>query len=180
MKWKTKDGGWNPYMAGALAGLLAVASAYATTVLLDSTNYLGASTTFVRFAGMLQQRLAPEHAASNEYFSTTGIQVNWQFVLVLGIFLGAFLSSITGRSFRLEAVPPIWRERVGHSLSKRAAWAFTGGIIAMAGARMASGCPSGHGLSGMMQLSVSAFVALMMFFCSGVFVATMFYNRRAS
>ena len=29
---------------------------------------------------------------------------------------------------------------------------------------MADGCPSGHGLSGMMQLSVSAFVALGMFF----------------
>jgi uncharacterized protein len=48
------------------------------------------------------------------------------------------------------------------------------------GARMASGCPSGHGLSGMMQLSVSAFVALAMFFGFGVLVATLLYSRRSS
>ena len=38
----------------------------------------------------------------------------------------------------------------------------------MVGARMADGCPSGHGLSGMMQLSVSAFIALAMFFGPGL------------
>ncbi len=31
MKLKTKDGGWNPYFAGTLVGILAIASAYATT-----------------------------------------------------------------------------------------------------------------------------------------------------
>ena len=50
----------------------------------------------------------------------------------------------------------------------------------MLGARMADGCPSGHGLSGMMQLSVSAFLALAMFFGTGVVVAGLIYRRRAS
>ena len=31
MKWKTKDGGWSPYLAGALVGVLAIVSVYATT-----------------------------------------------------------------------------------------------------------------------------------------------------
>jgi uncharacterized membrane protein YedE/YeeE len=48
----------------------------------------------------------------------------------------------------------------------------------MFGARMASGCPSGHGLSGMMQLSMSAFVALAMFFGVGVVVASLIYRRK--
>jgi uncharacterized membrane protein YedE/YeeE len=64
-------------------------------------------------------------------------------------------------------------------VGKRAAGAFVGGVIAMMGARMADGCPSGHGLSGMMQLSVSGFVALGLFFGVGVLVAHFVYGRRA-
>jgi hypothetical protein len=45
---------------------------------------------------------------------------------------------------------------------------------------MASGCPSGHGLSGMMQLSVSGFVAMGMFFMVGILVAALVYGRRSS
>ena len=47
----------------------------------------------------------------------------------------------------------------------------------MIGARMADGCPSGHGLSGMMQLSVSAFVALALFFGIGMLVAHFVYRK---
>jgi uncharacterized membrane protein YedE/YeeE len=47
----------------------------------------------------------------------------------------------------------------------------------MIGARLADGCPSGHGLSGMMQLSVSSFVALAMFFGCGVIVANFMYRK---
>jgi hypothetical protein len=54
------------------------------------------------------------------------------------------------------------------------------GMVAMMGARMASGCPSGHGLSGMMQLSVSGFVAMGMFFMVGILVAALVYGRRSS
>ncbi len=50
----------------------------------------------------------------------------------------------------------------------------------MIGARMADGCPSGHGLSGIMQLSVSSFVALALFFGAGVFVASIVYGRKVS
>ena len=41
MKLKSKDGGWSPYLAGALVGVLAVLSAYATTVWMGKTNFLG-------------------------------------------------------------------------------------------------------------------------------------------
>ena len=180
MKWKTEDGGWSPYMAGALAGILAIASAFATTKLLGKTSYLGASTTFVRAAGLLEKMTAEEHAAANEYFTKTKIRVDWQFMLVAGIFLGALISSVTDKSFKLESVPPTWKSRFGASIIKRAVWAFGGGIVAMIGVRMADGCPSGHGLSGMMQLSVSAFAALILFFVSGVITASLVYGRRAS
>lgn len=179
MRNKTINGGWSPYLAGALLGLLAVLSVYATTQLMGKTNYLGASTTFVRAAGFLEQMVAAEHVAANEYFTKTRVVVDWQFMLITGIFLGALISSISDRGFRLESVPPTWQKRFGPSVVKRALGAFFGGIIAMVGARMADGCPSGHGLSGMMQLSVSAFVALVMFFVVGVVVAAFVYKRRS-
>jgi uncharacterized protein len=180
MKWKTKDGGWSPYLAGALLGLLAIASVYATTQLLGKRNYLGASTTFVRAAGLLEKMVSAEHVEANEYFTKEKVRVDWQFMLVLGIFFGALISSITDKSFKIENVPPTWEERFGPFIGKRAAGAFFGGIVAMVGARMADGCPSGHGLSGMMQLSVSAFVSLAMFFGVGVIVANLVYKRRPS
>ena len=180
MKWKTQDGGWSPYLAGALLGLLAIASVYATTEWMGKSNYLGASTTFVRAAGLLERTFAPDRVAANEYFIKEKVRVDWQFMLVLGIFLGALISSATDRSFKLESVPPTWEKRFGPSIGKRAVGAFLGGIVAMVGARMADGCPSGHGLSGMMQLSVSSFVALAMFFSIGVLVATLVYGRRSS
>lgn len=180
MKWKTDDGGWSPYLAGALLGLLAIASVLATTQFLGKTSYLGASTTFVRAAGILEQTIAADHVVTNEYYTETKVRVDWQFMLVVGIVLGAFISSTMDKSFRLESVPPTWEERFGPSIGKRAVGAFAGGIIAMIGARLADGCPSGHGLSGMMQLSVSSFVALLMFFGVGVLVARMVYGRRIS
>jgi len=180
MKWKTDDGGWSPYLAGALLGILAIVSVLATTQFLGKTSYLGASTTFVRAAGLLEQTVAADHVAVNEYYAKTKVRVDWQFMLVVGIVLGAFISSKMDKSFSLESVPSTWEKRFGPSIGKRAVGAIVGGIIAMIGARLASGCPSGHGLSGMMQLSVSSFVALAMFFGVGVLVARIVYGRRVS
>jgi len=180
MERKNGNGGWSPYLAGALLGLLAIASVVATTNLLGKTTYLGASTTFVRAAGFVERLVSPDHVAGNAYFTKEKVRVDWQFMLVLGIFLGAFFSSKTDGSFKSEGVPPIWEARFGPSAGKRAAGAFLGGIVAMVGARMADGCPSGHGLSGMMQLSASAFVALALFFGAGVVVARLLYGRRPS
>jgi hypothetical protein len=168
------DDGWNPYLAGALLGLLAIVSVYATSKLLGNSSYLGASTTFVRAAGFLEQ------VAANEYFRKTKVRVDWQFMLVTGIFLGALISAATDRSFKLESVPPIWAERFGPAIWKRATGAFVGGIIAMVGARLADGCPSGHGLSGVMQLSVSSLAAFALFFLFGIIVAALLYGGRSA
>ena len=178
MQWKTEDNGWSPYLAGALVGLLAIISVWATTVLMGKTNYLGASTTFVRAAGLLERAVAPERVAANEYFTTSKVKVDWQFMLVSGIFLGALISSVTDRSFKWESVPPVWAKRFGNSPIKRAVGAVLGGIVAMVGARMADGCPSGHGLSGMMQFSVSSLAALCLFFGVGIAVAALVYKGR--
>ena len=176
---KSKDGGWSPYLAGGLVGVLAIVSAYATTVWMGKTNFLGASTTFVRAAGFIEKLFASSHVASNLYFIKEKVALDWQFLIIIGIFIGALISSLMDKSFRLESVPPAWAERFGSSVGKRAVGAFFGGIVAMVGARMADGCPSGHGLSGMMQLSISGLVALCMFFIVGIIVANLVYRRKS-
>ena len=159
------------YIYGALTGVLAVVSAVATTHLLGSTNFLGTSTTFVRAAGFIERIFGGEEVHELSYYSNIGLRVDWQFMLVIGITIGALISSLANKTFKIEVIPPIWKERFGDSISKRAVFAFIGGIFAMYGARLAGGCPSGHGLSGFMQLSVSGFVALFLFFVFGILIS---------
>lgn len=126
-------GRWSPYVAGALAGLLIVLSVWATG------KYFGASTTFVRSAGMIESLAAPERVETLEYFTKNKPVVDWQWMFVAGIFAGALLSSLSSRSFRVQFVPDSWRERFGPSVGKRWSVAFVGGVIAMYGARLADG-----------------------------------------
>ena len=167
---------WRPYIAGALVGVLATLSVIVSTKVLGKTQFLGASTTFVRAAGFIEQTVDPEHVKKNPYFLKEKVKVDWQFMLVVGIFIGALAASVIDGSFKLEAVPPVWRERFGNSVGVRALGAFLGGIVAMFGARLADGCPSGHGLSGLMQLSMSGFIALTCFFGAGVLMAALVYR----
>ena len=169
---------WRPYIAGALVGLLAVLSAYVTTKQLGKPKYLGASTTFVRAAGLIEKAAAPEHVKENQYFQSKKVKVDWQFMLVIGVLIGSFLASISTKSFKVECTPPIWSDNFGTSKPKRALFAFLGGAIAMFGARMAGGCPSGHGLSGLMQLSVSGYIAMAGFFGAGIIMARLTYKRK--
>ena len=168
------DGGWNPYVAGALVGVLALASIGLTG------QYLGASTTFVRAAAAVEQWVMPQRVAENPYYARTAPRLDWQGMVLIGILLGAAAAALHDRSFKAESVPPMWAARFGGSVWKRGAVAFVGGIFAMFGARLADGCPSGHGLSGMMQLSMSGFVSLAFFFGGGLVVAHYLYRRSES
>jgi uncharacterized protein len=129
-----RDGGWNPYVAGALSGLVGVFSVW------FAGQYFGASTSFVRTAGMIEQLFGPDRVSRMEYFIRVVPQIDWQWMFVVGIFLGALVSSITSGSFKLQAVPDMWAARFGSKSSgKRALIAFVGGIVAMFGARLADG-----------------------------------------
>ena len=125
--------GWNPYIAGALTGLLLVFSVWFTG------KYVGASTTFVRSAGYIERIFNAERVATMAYFQKEAPKIDWQFLFVVGIFFGALASSATSKSFRLQAVPSRWQDRFGPSIPKRAIAAFIGGAIAMFGARLADG-----------------------------------------
>jgi len=125
--------GWSPYLAGALTGLLMVGSVWL------SGKYFGASTSFVRTAGMLESLVTPERVAGMPYFVKTLPKIDWQWLFVLGILVGAFVSAKLFHDFRSEAVPPMWQARFGPSQTKRGAVALAGGAVAMFGARLAGG-----------------------------------------
>ena len=131
---KRNDGGWSPYLAGALSGVVGVLSVWLVG------QYFGASTSFVRTAGLIEQLFGPERVAQMDYFIKVAPRVDWQWMFVVGIFLGAMISAVTSGSFKLQAVPDMWADRFGaQSTGKRAVVAFVGGVVAMFGARMADG-----------------------------------------
>ena len=127
------DKGWNPYLAGALAGLVMILSVW------FAGKYFGASTTFVRSAGLIEKLFIAERVAKMEYFINKVPKIDWQWMFVFGIFIGSLISSTTSRSFKWKSVPDMWEARLGSSKMKRTIVAFIGGVVAMFGARLAGG-----------------------------------------
>jgi len=161
---------WSPYLAGALSGLVLILSVGI------SGKFFGTSTTFVKTAGMLEKIFSAERVARMAYFMKEVPVVDWQWMFVLGIFIGSLIAAKTSGTFTWQAVPDMWRKRFGSSVGKRAVVAFIGGVIGMFGARLADGCPSGHGLSGSVQLALSGFISLICFFIGGALIARIMYK----
>ena len=143
-----------------------------------SGKYFGASTTFVRASGMIESLAAPERVQAMPYFIKEAPTVDWQFMFLIGIFLGSLAASLASRTFRVTPVALTWAERFGPGLTARALAGFFGGVLAMYGARLADGCPSGHGLSGSLQLAVSGYVALICFFVGGLIMARIVFGGK--
>ncbi len=165
---------WSPYLVGAGIGVLS----WVTFGLMDKT--LGASTTMVRWSGLLESLIAPEHVRSNAYYAKYIIDkpaVDWQMLLVIGLPLGALLAAALSKSYCSESVPELWKWRFGQSPFVRYAAAFLGGAIMLFGARMAGGCTSGHGISGSLQFSVSSWIFFASFFTAGIVSAFALFGK---
>jgi len=124
---------WNPYVAGALAGLLLVLSVWV------AGKYFGASTTYVRAAGMVEQTVAAERVAAMPYFKKEAPKVDWQWMFVVGIVFGACAAALSSGTFKIQAVPDRFAARFGPGIGRRFGVAFAGGVVAMFGARLADG-----------------------------------------
>ena len=128
-----KEKTWSPYAAGALAGLLLVLS------VLITGKYLGASTSFVRTAGLIESVFVPERVANMEYFIKEKVKIDWQWMFVAGVLFGSLAASLLSGEQRAVAVPPMWEGRFGSSRARRWVMAFLGGTVLMFGARLADG-----------------------------------------
>lgn len=130
---ETRERLWSPYLAGALSGLVLILSVWI------AGKYFGASTTFVRSVGMIEQAFRSEAVATMDYFVKTTPKIDWQWMFVVGILIGSLVAAKLSGTFKLKAVPPMWETRFGASPVKRGVVAFCGGIVAMFGARLAGG-----------------------------------------
>ncbi|MBW2593879.1 MAG: YeeE/YedE family protein [Deltaproteobacteria bacterium] len=161
---------------------------------------IGVSTQFVILNGIIWNAVSGDlieknpdaksgYSSSNAYLNKSGGKyaknvakpMNYSFVYVLGMVLGAFLSFITKgpKADSLDRVAPeVWRTKFGEKASLRYFAAFIGGILALYGARMAGGCTSGHMMSGMMQTSVSGYLFAVAAFAAAIPTALIIYGRK--
>jgi len=160
---------------------------------------IGVSTQFVIADGIVWDALSPNlvvedaesasgYTSSNAYLAKSGGKyaknvanpLNYSFVFVLAMVLGAWLSRTTGGprpSAEDKVAPAVWRERFGSGAAGRYALAFAGGFAVLYGARLAGGCTSGHMMSGMMQTSVSGYLFALGAFATGIPAAILMFGR---
>jgi hypothetical protein len=166
---------WSPYLVGTGIGVLSW-FAFAT-----ADRPLGITTAFEYTAALATRAASPAVQERNPYFREPdkSPKIDWEWALVVGVFLGALLSAKLSGDRTDERVPALWRARFGPSVAKRFAAAFIGGAVMMFGARLAQGCTSGHGISGALQLAVSSWLFLAALAVSAVSAAFALYGKDA-
>jgi hypothetical protein len=155
---------WNPYLAGAVLGLVLLAS------YLVAGRGLGATGAFSSVAAWIASLASPEHAQANpvhaRYLAGGSPLTAWLVFLGIGAFAGAALSGwLAGRTrFAIEKGPHL-------SDAGRIATATAGGVIAGIGAKVAMGCTSGQALTGGAILNAGSLVFMGAVFAAGYAVA---------
>lgn len=164
---------WSPYFAGVVIGLLQIPA-----FLLIETA-LGASSSYVTVGGIIASWIDPSILSIDyvaRHVAATGKNW-WQVALVVGVAIGAYISMKLSGAKR-QPISPIWQRALGSTSSaRRYAVAFVGGFVLLLGARIADGCTSGHGLSGMAQLAVGSTVAVAAMFVGGISTAMLLLRR---
>jgi hypothetical protein len=161
---------WSPHLVGIGIGLLSCVA----FVLSDKP--IGCSTAFTRSSGMLEQIVRGRKVRDMAYYRQFVPEIDWEWMLVLGIVVGAFTSAWLSGEFRLEWIPSLWAATFGSNYLPRLVTALCGGIILGFGARWAGGCTSGHGISGTMQLAISSWISAICFFAGGIAAALLLYG----
>lgn len=159
---------------------------------------IGVSTQFVIFDGILWNAVDSSavvadpaaktgFASPNAYLDKSGGKyaesvanpLNYSFVFVVAILVGAAISGAMRGSFREPGrfIPEVWRNNFGTSPGLRFVAAFTGGFLVLYGARLAGGCTSGHMMSGIMQTAVSGYIFAAGAFLAAIPTAVYLYSR---
>ena len=155
---------WNPYLAGALLGLVLLA-AY-----LVAGRGLGATGAFSSVAAWIASLASPGHAQANpvhaRYLAGGSPLTAWLVFLSIGVLAGAALSGWMGGRTRIaiEKGPHI-------SDGSRIAAAVGGGMVAAIGAKIAMGCTSGQALTGGAILNPGSLVFMGAVFAAAYTVA---------
>lgn len=166
-----KQKSWSPYTVGTAIGVLS------WFTFLSADHALGITTAFESTAAIVEQTVAPQWSESNSFFQKKSPKIDWGWILVIGVYFGALVSSKLSGDRQAETVPPLWAKRFGPSTSTRFVGAFLGGLLMLLGARLAGGCTSGHGISGSLQLAASGWLFVIVAFSAGILTSFMLFGR---
>lgn len=160
---------WSPYAVGIGIGVLS------WLTWLISKKPIGCSTSFARSAGMFEKLIRGKQVEEKPYYQEIKPTIDWQWMLVAGMVIGALVSSLLSGDFGWQWIPDRWAAAFGMNVLLRVIVALMGGILLGFGARWAGGCTSGHGISGTMQLAVSSWISAICFFVGGIFMAQILF-----
>ena len=169
MDWLTATR-WSPYAVGIGIGLLGCVA------FVFSDKFLGCSGAYSRTCGMIEKAFRGRKVDENPYYQKVRPVIEWEWMMVAGVFVGAFISAMLSGDFHLVSVPDKWALAFGGSVTLRFAVALLGGVLMGFGARWAGGCTSGHGISGTLQLALSSWIAAACFFIGGIAAAMLLYS----
>ena len=169
MEWLTEVR-WSPYVVGAGIGVLS------WFTFLISGKPLGCSTAFARSAGMIEKLFGGKNVEAKPYYKEFPPEIDWQWMLVVGMVAGALISALLSGDFTWQLIPDRWEASFGASRFMRIFVALLGGVLLGFGSRWGGGCTSGHGISGTMQLAVSSWISSICFFIGGILTAYLIYG----
>ena len=161
---------WSPYWVGAGIGVLS------WFMFLILKKPLGCSTAFARSSGMIASLFAKQKIKDNVYFKEFKPMIDWEWMLVLGVVIGAFVSAMISGDFQWQWVSGQWSNSFGNAPLPRIITALIGGIFMGFGSRWSGGCTSGHGISGTLQLAVSGWISAIFFFIGGILTAFLIFK----
>jgi rhodanese-related sulfurtransferase len=104
---------WSPYAVGIGIGVLELAH------LAHLHKPIGCSTSFARSAGMIEKLFRGQRAEARPYYQEVKPVVDWQWMLVLGMIVGALISSRLSGDFSWQWIPPQWAAAFGTSVLLR-------------------------------------------------------------
>src|SRR5688572_11986158 len=119
---------WSPYVVGAGIGMLSW-FAFAT-----ADKHLAITLQYEHIAALLEKAVVPQIEEKTNYYAVRAQQglypqFGWYMMLLVGVFLGALLSSWLSGDRSKISVPPLWHWRFGDGAAKRLAFAFLGGAL---------------------------------------------------
>jgi len=161
---------WSPYVVGIGIGVLS------WLAFLLSDKPIGCSTAFSRTSGMIERLFRGGAVAEKAYYKKFAPSIDWEWMLLVGVLVGAFFSARLSGQFQAAWVPAKWASAFGDGPVLRWIGSIIGGILIGIGSRWAGGCTSGHGISGTLQLAVSSWLAVMGFFAGGIVTAMFLFH----
>ncbi|KAI9338178.1 hypothetical protein BDR26DRAFT_863134 [Obelidium mucronatum] len=156
--------GWSPFSASLAIGLAQIAS----VVLVH--NVIGASSVFP-YVGYLLVKTVDRNWEVNAPFYKEFVGLGSTVRFSVGVIVGGLVSAVTsGLTYGAGIGGRPVVDVLVYSPGVVARLVF-GGVFLVYGSRIAGGCPSGHGLSGMAQLSIASGVSVAAMFAGGTGVA---------